>query len=237
LRGGTPTTLASGFEITHFAVGAKSVVYTNYTGCVHTSTGHVGYELMSVPIEGGTPTTLFSDFSEEPYPAGVTIDQRNVYWTHGRFPPDVCQISVYTGEGVLGGTVLKIPLGGGTPTTLISGRSEPRGIVVDETNVYWVDGRPSTVMSVPIEGGTPRTLASCQDAFYSCMNVTMDRTYVYWTADGNLQRTPRGGGVPEILVTATISVGEFAVDATNLYWVDLGDGSPGAASLMKLRLH
>ena len=234
LAGGTPTTLASGFEISEFVVGATSVVFTNYIGCVYSSTGHVGYELISVPVEGGTPTTLFSDFSEEAYPTGITTDRTNIYWSHGRFPADICR---YSGgrspESPLGGTILKIPLDGGTPRTLAAGGRQPVGVVADNTNVYWMDNIAYTAMatmSVPIDGGTPTTFNSDEPR-----QIAVHGGYVYWSTGGTIRRVLRGGGVPEILVT-TLNLGAYAVDATNLYWVDLGDGTRGAASLMKLRL-
>jgi hypothetical protein len=45
--------------------------------------------------------------------------------------------SVYWTNGVANGTVMKAPIGGGTPTILVSGQNAPEDIVVDATSVYW----------------------------------------------------------------------------------------------------
>jgi len=86
------------------------------------------------------------------------VDATSVYWIN----------TSNTGGGF--STLMKVPIGGGTPTTLASGSFSPSAtgqIAVDSTSVYWVNGSDyrsanGSVMAVAQEGGTPTTLAARQ---------------------------------------------------------------------------
>jgi len=44
--------------------------------------------------------------------------------------------------------VMKVPTGGGTPTTLASGQTLPHGIAIDAMSVYWTNYSDGTVMKL-----------------------------------------------------------------------------------------
>jgi hypothetical protein len=69
--------------------------------------------------------------SGQTYPMYIALEATSVYWTN------------YTG-----GTVMKVPTGGGTPTTLASGQTLPHDIAIDATSVYWTNYSDGTVMKL-----------------------------------------------------------------------------------------
>jgi hypothetical protein len=167
LDGGAPTTLASGQGVGpsagDLAVDATSV----YWG------GSVG--VMKMPKSGGTPTTLVSTSS---YVANLAVNATNVYWigsggvmkvpvAGGAVTPLADGSATYGGgsmafavdatnaywitNGAVGTPqrVMRVPLSGGTPTTLLSGGTAllPGGtgwgsgpvMAVSATSLYWTE--------------------------------------------------------------------------------------------------
>ena len=114
---------------------------------------------MSLPLAGGTPIVLVPSGAQ-----GIAIDATNLYWT----------------DWTLG--VLKEPLAGGTPTTIVSVEGSQDALVVDATSVYWTGGNGSgDISKAPLAGGTPTTLAPSQFGSYS---IAVNATSVYWQENG-----------------------------------------------------
>jgi hypothetical protein len=177
--------------------------------------------VLKVPIGGGTPTTLASPTST----GLIAVDSKSVYWTS--------QVG-------FSGSVMKVPLAGGALTTLGSTGTNPAGIVVDSTSVYWIEAgggtNSGTVMKVPLGGGTPVPLASAQS---SPGGIAIDSTRVYWTnagsvgtstADGTVMSIPLGGGTPTTLASGQLGPTRVAVDSTSVYWVNSGTAGFGGGA-------
>jgi sugar lactone lactonase YvrE len=75
--------------------------------------------VMKAPLDpnAGKPTTLATGGR----PQGVAVDETNVYWTDSASQ-----------------SVQRVPLAGGTPTTLAKAQVGPLAITVDAANLYWV---------------------------------------------------------------------------------------------------
>lgn len=75
------------------------------------------------------PTALVSGLND---PLGIAVDGTSVYWVH-----------------LSGGTVMKVPVIGGTPAMLASGQSSPNLIAVDANSVYWTNSNDGTLVKSP----------------------------------------------------------------------------------------
>ena len=168
--------------------------------------------------------------SGQNYSYYLAIDSNRVYWTN------------YGGnEGGQStvGTVMSVPLGGGTAVTLASRQKGPSGIALHGANVYWINN--ATVMSVPIGGGSASTLVTDQsDGFM----IAVSDASVFWSANDVTATTqavwkaPLAGGGGDQLATGH-GPALLAIDGTSLYWsvsdVEIGDQG-GYSAIEKLPL-
>jgi hypothetical protein len=228
-----PTALASGQGGPSGIAASKGIVFwaNNYGGTIQ-----------SVPATGGTPTVLASG---QAHPTAIAADSINVYWTNAG--SETCPPANPTCTPPPDGSVMKLPIAGGAPTTLASGQNNPQRIVIDATNVYWTNEGSSvqglapsntdgTVMQVPIGGGVPTTLASQQ---FLLGEIAVDASSVYFAVDvspgnatlfsGAILKVPIGGGAVTTIASGQYKPGGLSVAGGNVYWsVPYLNSSPGA---------
>jgi hypothetical protein len=120
-------------------------------------------------------------------------------------------------------SVKRVPLGGGTPTTLLGGQLYLAWAAKDSTHLYWANyGAAGTVNKLPFGGGSVTTIVSGVQNPYG---LAVDGTSVYWTSysDGTVNKAPLGGGSATTLASGQNSPVNLTVDGTNVYWVTAGD--------------
>lgn len=114
-------------------------------------------------------------------------------------------------------------------TTLASNQDHPSAILVDDTNLYWIDEPPSLggapgIFALPLAGGSLNTLVP-----HSASAFTMDLNNLYYTF-GSFYQIPKKGGT-EVTIVGGNSLGGstfapfapifgLAVDAQNAYFID-----------------
>lgn len=144
----------------------------------------------------------------------IAVDSKNVYWTDGSDP----------------GTVMSVPLTGGTPTTVASGQKSPWALAVNGQDVYWtnrgsqqsnyIDG---AVMRTSLSGGTPSTVATGQN---DPQALALDAKNVYWANTGFANATGQTimkaglGGSTLVTLASQQTPNGIAVDASSVYWTN-----------------
>lgn len=143
------------------ALDARNVYWTDTNGNA----------VLTMPLAGGTPTTLATGQG----PDGLAVDGTSAYWI----------------LETTNAPVAKVPLDGGAPVTLATAQAGTLGLAVDDRNVYWTNQLKLTgsVASVPKAGGVVTTIASGQ---IEPLDVVVDSTSVYWgTADGYVMKAAK----------------------------------------------
>jgi hypothetical protein len=204
LAGGEITTLASQLDAPiRIAVDATGVYWSNRGRTCTTDAGlsmSCGGSIMTIPVQGGAPTTLASGLNGDPW--AITVDQDNVYWTN--FDD---------------GTVMKVPRLGGITTTLASGQLQPSSIGTDATSVYWAN--TDDVRKLPLMGGPITILAAGGGT-----GIAVDPSGVYWPNPfaGTVQKVALDGGAIHTLSKGQ-DFSDIALTATNVYALSFLSGS------------
>jgi len=154
------------------------------------------------------------------YGAGITVDATSVYWSNG-------------------GAVLKVPLGGGSVTTLESDPSEqPLKVAVTGSSVYWTSflGQLATTS---IGGGAVTTLVSTGLPTPPPYFLTLDASFLYWTTQtdntiGTVVKRSLAGGAVTTLASGQDLSSDIAVYGGTVFWANAGTGAAGTGSVVAL---
>jgi hypothetical protein len=157
--GGTPLTLVSGLSLAYgIAVDANNV-YWSY------DFGQNQAAVASMPLAGGTPTTLVSLKNA----GAIALDATNVYWA----------------DASSGGAIGSVPIAGGPASTISSGWTDVYDLAVFGGSLYWIalvetggSSFTSYVLSTATTGGPVTTLFTSTQEFPNALAV--DASSLYW---------------------------------------------------------
>jgi hypothetical protein len=222
-QGGAPSTLMQGASHPQeLALDAKFVYLTD------------DHRVTKTALDGSGSSTVWRDTNQDDFargiPTSIAVDAHTVFFA-------------VSGDGI---DSEPVP-GPGDPlhATPIAGGSEPRGLAIDDANVYWIEAvTPAVhgvVMKSPKSGGNKAVplAANLTDGPHA---IAADATNVYWasgfpTSDGlnggknpasggGIWKVPKDGSIPPIrLATSSGFPAALVVDATSVYWVDSETGN------------
>jgi hypothetical protein len=119
----SPTNIAM-TQATPFGVAADA---TNVYWC-----NSSGTSVLKAPVAGGGSMAIGSS---QKNPSHILVDSTGVYWTNEGDPDGANPGYFLAGTG----SVMYLPLAGGTPIAFATGQNDPVRIVSDAGNIYWVN--------------------------------------------------------------------------------------------------
>jgi hypothetical protein len=215
--GGAPTALYAatatrpGFAGFQLAVAGGRVIFTILQPSSIDQADHAA--VMTVPITGGAPTTLYTG------PANISIvalaaDDTTAFWIE----PDSQSI------------VRSVPLDGGTPIVLanfnVVALPNNNQLAQDATTLYLpitTGGSNGSVFALPKVHGTG--FVKLADAPACCVRVAVAGGSIYWSQPQGdtftIMSRAIAGGAPAVVTAWPVAEGDayaLALDATNVYW-------------------
>jgi hypothetical protein len=103
----------------------------------------------------------------------VQVNASFVYWTN----------EIYTVGGVQ-----RVPLAGGSVSTIVKDQTRPFGLAISSESLYWTS-QGLGLFSAPLAGGTAATIENNQTGAWG---IAIDSTSLYWTAGSTVMKlTPK----------------------------------------------
>jgi hypothetical protein len=170
--------------------------------------------VVRMPLAGGAATTLATLGSDQT--AGMAMSGSTIVLSENDFS-----------SSSPAGSLLSVPVGGGTTATVAALAGSPGRIACDGADVYVGQSITGTacasppcldLLKIPLAGGTVVTLTT---AAHTPNAFAFDSADVYWgTSDGYVLKLAKtGGGTPTVLADfAQTSVGAIALNGADLYW-------------------
>jgi hypothetical protein len=174
------------------------------------------------PVSGRTIALLTLPFGGAHVLGTLLFDGTTAYYADVTFET----------TGLRTAAIRSIDLGGGAPTTLVTGLDVIDGIAVDADSIYfsdyYIDANNDTSSAVSFIGKAPLaggSFAKLVDNIPGrAEGMAVGGGFAYWNdADaGTVNRVSIAGGDPTVLVTGQGVIYRLAADDSGVYWVNHG---------------
>lgn len=123
------------------------------------------------------------------------------------------------------GKLLRMPIGGGAPTTIATGLVQPDSLRVDDARAYWLAyGEHAGIQTVAVGGGAVSTLVAV-GAPVPIVQLALGPDHVYYTdgPGGAVRRVAKAGGDPETVASDLSGPGQIAVSDGVAFVIEGGE--------------
>jgi hypothetical protein len=141
-----------------------------------------------------------------------------------------------TTSGNGGGSIVKVPLGGGGHQVIATMNPMPFTIAIDDTSIYFTVRETGRVHRVGKDGGAVSVVAEPHERSNGAEAIAIDATHVYWSAVGGIFRAPKGGSSSpaERLTEENEGADAIAVEGDDVYWIARGTADTANGALYKV---
>jgi hypothetical protein len=133
-----------------------------------------------------------------------------------------------------GGGVGYAYLDGSSRAPLVASAESSCGVVVDQTNIYWIDPQSQSIVEAGLDGGGAHAIVASPNVYGDSCYLAIDSGFIYWAnpAEGTIGRATLSGGSPNPNVVLTGGTPEgVAVDGSYVYYTDVRDDVIGRANI------
>jgi hypothetical protein len=131
-------------------------------------------------------------------------------------------------------------LDGSSPHAIVTSSTDPEGLAVDSSHLYWADGTVGTINEASLDGTGPHAIVTGRQL---PLGMAVSGSHIYWSDQGD--RADRAGSIweagldgsdPHAVVTGQSLPTAVAVAAGHLYWADDGNDAAGDGTIWEAGL-
>jgi hypothetical protein len=199
VTGGSPTAIAPNVSANEIAVAATGVYWWGASG------------IMKVALDGSAPTILVPNVSSYYCSKTTIVTDASHFYYEGE---------IRTASGGQGCGLIKVPLDGGTPVTIVSGSAGINAFAVSSKGIYWSSSGSLSMIPPAGDEHTRPTILFPGKVGDTIGDMAVTDSDVYWTRSGSVMKMSLADCAPVQLATARGFAESVIVNGTDVYWVD-----------------